>query len=134
MPHRRVDYDGPAYSLVVVRKPRLTPLERQVIAAVPGDRGESHLGEDDGFFVGAAVAFANVGGRVVDAVARAVGTADAIHGVEQQVQDAYHQAVNAAEDWVRQIAQDLGVEGIIDVTEAAVNIVEGDHDRRRGRG
>jgi hypothetical protein len=123
--YRRADYHGPAHSLVVVRKPRLTPLEQQVIAAVPGDDGESHLGEDVGFFVGAIVGFAQVGGRVVDAVARAVGTADVIHGVEQQVQDVYNQAVNAAEDWVRQAAQDLGVAGIIDVTAAAVNIVEG---------
>jgi hypothetical protein len=124
--HRRSDADGRVTAVVVIRRPRLTDLERKMIAKIPAAAAEVHLGEDAGFFAGAIVAnaLAHVGERALVATAKELGVDGYINDVRNAANEIYNAAVNGAHNAAHEVAQDVGVEGIINVAEAAVGVVE----------
>jgi hypothetical protein len=125
--HRRADAEGGVTAVVVIRRPRLTDLERRMIRQVPAAAAEVHFGEEVGFFTGAIVghALAHIGERAVEAAARELGIDGQINDVRQAANDIYTAAVNGAHDAAHAAAREVGVEGALDVAEAAVGAVEG---------
>lgn len=125
--HRRADAEGRVTAVVVIRRPRLTDLERKMIKQIPAAAAEAHLGEEVGFFAGAIVghALAHVGERALQAAARELGVDGYINDVRNAANDIYTAAVNGAHNAAHAVAQELGVEGAINVAEVAVGVVEG---------
>jgi hypothetical protein len=122
--HRRADAEGRVTAVVVIRRPRLTDLERRMIRQIPAAAAEVHFGEEAGFFTGTIVGHAleHVAERAVEAAAREVGIEGQINDVRQAANDVYNAVVNGAHNAAHAAAREVGVEGAIDVAEAAVGV------------
>jgi hypothetical protein len=132
--HRARDAELRVQTLVVVRVPRLTDLERKMIEQIRADVAEVNLGEEVGMFTGAIIGEAarELGARAVEWVAHEIGIDQQLHDLQHAAEDVYHQAVNDAQEVVHQVAQELGVDGIINAAEdvaGLVTAVEGLADR-----
>jgi hypothetical protein len=120
--HRKQGNKERVRSVVVVRKPRLTKLERTIIEKVPAESTEINFGEDVGMFVGVIV------GAVAEEFAeRAVNYTAQVLGIDKEIQAGQQAVANAKaeiNDFVHEVADDFGIEGVINVAEAGFNAVD----------
>lgn len=126
--------DDEVHALAVVRVPKLTRLEREVLSRVPALRPG---GVEFGYWTEAVVArfAADLAGRAVEFAANEIGIADQIHAaqnivgqVEHAADDIVGAAFDAADAVIHGLAQAAGIDAVIqagqDPVHAVANVVD----------